>query len=62
MVNRVNAAVGLLGAVVMFEVLLRLLVYRDIHLQVPHLLVNLLLAQAETLNVDGGAASGLILV
>lgn len=31
-VNRVNAAVRLLGAVLMLEVLLRLLVYRDIYL------------------------------
>lgn len=61
-VNGVDATVRLPVGVVVLEVLLRLLVNTDVYFQVPHLFVDLLLAQTESLNVDVVSARPLLVV
>lgn len=61
-VNGVDATVRLPVGVVVLEVLLRLLVNTDVYFQVPHLFVDLLLAQTESLNVDVVSTRPLLVV
>lgn len=62
MVDSVDATMGLLGAVVMLKVFLRLLINTDVNLEVSHLLVYFLLAQAKGLNVDIGRVGAFLVV